>query len=251
MTQFDAYAAYYDLVYKAKDYVSEAQYVLALAQKHGVKPTNILEFGAGTGGHAKAFASLESLRITCIELSEKMIAMSGESSNTEFYHGDARWYRCNRTFDLVVSIFHVLSYQRTNDDVLSFFQNASIHLPVGGCFIADYWYAPAVLTQGPESRTKTFSTETLSVRKDAKPIVHHNENIVEVQYRISMYETPGGRATSFEENHAMRYFSLPEIRLFASCQGFELVHSSELITANAPSIDTWAIISVFKKVRDA
>lgn len=49
---FNTYAAYYDLLYRDKDYVGEAAYVHDLIQHHAPGAQEVLELGSGTGGHA-------------------------------------------------------------------------------------------------------------------------------------------------------------------------------------------------------
>ena len=46
---FDAYAVYYDLLYKEKDYKAETDYVGSLLQEKGVRTGSILELDALLG----------------------------------------------------------------------------------------------------------------------------------------------------------------------------------------------------------
>ena len=42
----------------------------------------------------------------------------------------------------MISLFHVMSYQTDNNDILSAFQSARNALNIGGIFIFDVWYGP-------------------------------------------------------------------------------------------------------------
>ncbi len=53
--------------------------------------------------------------------------------------------------------------------------------------------------------------------------------------------------TSFIEKHIMRYFSLPEIELFAAQTGFTLIRAEEYLTKQIPSMESWNIFIVFQK----
>ena len=53
---FDAYSAYYDLLYQDKDYVAEVAYVDSLLNMYGKDVIELLEFGSGTGIHGKLLA---------------------------------------------------------------------------------------------------------------------------------------------------------------------------------------------------
>ena len=59
MTVFDGYARYYNLLYRDKDYESEARHVHEIIQKHRPGASRLMELGCGTGGHAVHLAKLD------------------------------------------------------------------------------------------------------------------------------------------------------------------------------------------------
>ena len=65
---FDEYAEYYDLLYKDKDYVAEANYIDGILQKYATGCQKILELGCGTGKHAELL-SHKGYEITGIDMS--------------------------------------------------------------------------------------------------------------------------------------------------------------------------------------
>ena len=69
---FEKYSYYYDLLYKDKNYEAEADYVKTklLQQKQNIK--TILEFGSGTGRHAKLLAK-RGFEMCGVERSQTMI----------------------------------------------------------------------------------------------------------------------------------------------------------------------------------
>ena len=113
---FDAYAAYYDLLYRDKDYPAEARYVQSLLRRHGVSDgagnTTILELGCGTGKHAEQLGQL-GFSIHGLDSSPSMVERARKrtasqlASRLQFDVGDARSTRLNRTFDAAISLFHV------------------------------------------------------------------------------------------------------------------------------------------------
>lgn len=58
MSVFDAYARYYDLLYREKDYAGEAAFVDQQLRKNGCAGSAMLELGCGTGRHAIELARL-------------------------------------------------------------------------------------------------------------------------------------------------------------------------------------------------
>jgi hypothetical protein len=51
------YAQLYDAIYSAKDYAFEVSQVLEFARRYGVEEVStIVDYGCGTGSHARRFA---------------------------------------------------------------------------------------------------------------------------------------------------------------------------------------------------
>jgi len=46
----------------------------------------------------------------------------------------------------------------------------------------------------------------------------------------------------------MRYFSFPEISLFCSLTGFELVAAEEWLTGNEPNENTWGVCFIARSL---
>ncbi|MBW7859205.1 MAG: methyltransferase domain-containing protein [Leptonema sp. (in: Bacteria)] len=150
MSVFQAYSTYYDLLYQDKDYTAESNYVIdRLTSLLGKKPKSILELGCGTGKHAEIFAKHD-IDVWGVDVSATMIEQAKQRlPNANFTQGDVRSVQIDQTFDSVISLFHVASYQTTNDDIKSYLKTAAYHLKTGGVFLFDFWYGPAVYGQQP------------------------------------------------------------------------------------------------------
>ena len=252
MTQspiFDDYAQYYDLLYQDKNYQVEADYVAGLIWRFNSKAQSILELGSGTGIHANLLAE-KGFTVHGVERSPEMLARSITLSKNRtnwgqdrltFSQGDIRSIRLNRKFDVTVSLFHVISYQTTNDDVLAAFQTAREHLNSGGFFIFDVWYGPAVLTDRPVVRIKRMANNEIEVTRLAEPLLHPNENLVAVNYHMFVRDLQSGQVKELKETHDMRYFFKPEIELISDRTGFRLIHSEEWLTGNPADELTWGV----------
>ena len=202
MPVFGAYSRYYNLLYQDKDYDGEAEYVHNLIRKHQPGATSILNLGCGTGRHDLLLAQM-GYEVTGIDQSEEMLAvatsqlsslisqqecahpsnLNSRQGSLSFQQGDIRTIRLNKTFDVVTSLFHVISYQTTNDDLRAAFATARAHLKPGGIFIFDCWYGPAVLTDRPAVRVKRLEDTAIFVTRIAEPVMHPNDNIVDVNYQ--------------------------------------------------------------------
>jgi SAM-dependent methyltransferase len=116
---FRQYGAYYDLLYRDKDYASEARYVVRTLRAADPQVRTVLEFGSGTGRHGRLLAE-RGLDVFGVERSDAMVAVARRpqaSSLTEgggrfeCVQGDIRTADIGRSFDAVISLFHVVSYQ--------------------------------------------------------------------------------------------------------------------------------------------
>lgn len=216
---FDAYARYYDLLYADKDYETETAYVLSLVQAHleptsPDKPLRILELGCGTGAHAKHFVA-KGCFVCGIDQSPAMVARATERLNghasAHFVIGDATSISLNEKFDVVVALFHVLSYQAEDEQVAAFFRTAAAHLRPGGIAVFDFWHGPGVLADPPAVRVRRLSDATLSVLRIAEPALHPEINVVDVRYTLFLHTTENEAWQRCEETHRLRYFFLPEL----------------------------------------
>jgi len=226
MTVFDAYAAYYDLLYRDKAYGEESRYVTGLLADNSIHQGSLLELGCGTGRHAEHFASA-GFEVHGIDLSPAMIEQAERRFGTagkcaRFEVGDIRDVRLQREFDAVVSMFHVFSYQSTNDVLYRAFRTAALHLRPGGVLVFDFWYGPGVLTERPAVRVKEMSDDRIDLVRIAEPQLLPNENCVDVHYRVLLTERSTGRSHRLEETHRMRYLFLPETYRMAQSHGLQV-----------------------------
>lgn len=243
---FNAYASYYDLLYRDKDYSAEAEYVAAHIRKQTPKAKRILELGCGTGVHAEHLARM-GYTVHGVDMSEAMLARAEArkaalppdvAARLSFGIGDVRTVRTGETYDAVISLFHVMSYQTTNVDLKAAFETASVHLQSGGLFLFDFWYGPAVLTQKPEVRIKRLENDEIKVIRIAEPMMHVNDNVVDVNYTVFIEVKVTGQVEQINETHQMRYLFLPEMQCYFSGK-FEEAGSYAWMTDDSLNVDTW------------
>lgn len=244
---FDQYSRYYNLLYRDKDYEGEVRYLQGLLSRYGLAKGDILEFGSGTGRHGRLLGDL-GYRVHGIDRSPEMIARAVQTKSFTCEVGDIQSARMGRTYDAVLALFHVFSYQTTNDEVKAVLSNACAHLSRGGLFVFDIWYSPAVYAQKPEVRVKRMADEAVEITRLAEPGKLPNQNRVDVHYTIFARDLSTGGIQVTKETHAMRHFSLPEIDFVAEACGFERVTAEEFLTAAPPGEDTWGVCIVLRRV---
>jgi SAM-dependent methyltransferase len=252
---FQRYGAYYDLLYRDKDYDGEAKYIARTLRAVDPHIKTILELGSGTGRHGRLLAA-HGFDVLGIERSEAMAAAAKRSSTDRMaanggafdcVQGDIRTRTVDRVFDAALSLFHVVSYQTRNPDLTRTFANAARHLRPKGTFFFDVWHGPAVVTERPSARVKTMEDEHTRLIRVAEPLMDLNAGTVTVQYTMLAESKADGRLTTFREEHPMRYLFPVEIEFFADQAGFEIERSEEFLTGHAPSDRTWGVAYLLRK----
>jgi SAM-dependent methyltransferase len=245
---FDAYARYYDLLYRDKDYGAEAAYVAALIRERAPHATRLLELGCGTGAHAEHLARA-GFEVRGIDQSETMLAGAAarasalppeRSRRLSFAKGDARLVRTGEAYDAVISLFHVMSYQTTDEDLAAAFGTAAAHLSPGGVFLFDFWYGPAVVAQKPENRVKRLEDDAIRVVRHARPAMRQAENVVDVNYQVSIEVKSSGQLQEVRESHAMRYLFAPDIARHLAPQAWSEPKTFAWMKRDAPSAEDWS-----------
>lgn len=164
-----------------------------------------------------------------------------------FNCGDVRNYRIDKKFDIVISLFHIASYQNNNQDLLDYFETARVHLNVGGIFIFDCWYGPAVLEQKPSKRTKKIENQNLVITRKANPNCKINNNIVEVNYDIEVLNKLDNTIANIKETHCMRYLFKPEVEFLIE-KKFKILAFKQWLTDKKPSSKSWSVYFILQAI---
>lgn len=252
---FELYSAYYDLLYRDKDYAREAAYVLELIKAHQPSAsTRLLDIGCGTGTHGRQFARAGwtvhgiDLSATMLDRARQMAGQSGLADKLSYAQGDIRTVTVASPVNVVVSLFDVVSYVNTNADLRQAFAAIRRCLVPGGVFLFDYWYGPAVYTQQPHTRVRRLEDDAIRVTRVAEPVFHHGANVVDVNYEIFVEDKGSKRIERITEKHPMRCLFDAEIDDLAASTGFRSVHSGQWYSGKAPTASSWSVLRVLTAV---
>lgn len=243
---FGKYSAYYNLLYSDKDYAAEAAYVHDLIRQWHPGAITVLDLGCGTGNHDYELAKL-GYEVTGVDLSKEMLNAAVARLNSvpavlplpTFEQEDIRTVRLGKTFDVVISLFHVMSYQTSNDDLRAAFATAKNHLAPGGCFLFDCWYGPGVLRDPPVVRVKRMEDGWIEFVRIAEPVMHPNENVVDVNYQVIIMDKVTHGVERLSETHRMRYLFVPEVELLLQEVGLHIRACHEWMSENSPDFTSW------------
>ncbi len=252
MNTFRDYAKYYDLVYQDKDYKAECDFLQSIFSKYFSKPVRtILDLGCGTGGHALILAE-KGYKVAGVDLSREMLEVARKKAkerrlNIEFIQGDIRNMGLNQKFDAVISMFAVISYQITNEDLMSVFKTASRHLKKNGLFIFDAWFGPAVLIQKPSDRFKVIEKDNERIIRFATPVLDILNHTVDVKYKIIKL-SKNKVLDEVDEVHKVRFLFPQEIGLICNMTGFEVLELCPFMNLEkTPTENDWSVTGIARK----
>lgn len=243
-----AYATYYDLFYAEKDYEGESDFVCAIIRRHTPTAKSILELGCGSAGHAIKLAA-KGFSVDGMDISPAMISLGRDNvaqlpqeqrTRIRLFEGDATSFLPQRSYHAVISIFHVASYQTSNEALSGFFHTARSGLTRDGIFVFDFWHGPAVLADRPETRIRRIDTANSWVTRIAEPKHDASRHIVDVHYNLLVQDKITGTTRESQEIHSMRYLFVQEIKALASTNGFELSESGEWMTGHELTERCWS-----------
>lgn len=255
MSTFAQYAWYYDSLYHKKDYAAESAYVKSLIERHSPGNCHLLELGCGTGIHARYLAE-SGYSVQGIDSSGTMLAIAETKkrqlpdqirARLSFAEGDVRSIRMPQKYGCVISLFHVVSYLTTNDDLQRMFETANAHLVDGGLLIFDCWYGPAVLNLRPSTRVKNIETDAVTAVRIAEPTLLANENVVVVNYTLLISDKATHKLEVVKEQHRMRYLFRPEIEMFAKNANLEICGAHAWMTDQEPGLESWSACFMGRK----
>lgn len=252
MNVFSRYAEYYDYFYRDKDYRREAEFTDSIIRKYRKNAAEILDLGCGTGRHAEQLAGYD-YRVHGVDVSDIMLeqalarfARVSASNRLSASRGDMRTVRLDRVFDVVTTLFHVIDYQTTNEDLQAAFNTAHAHLKPGGLFFFDCWFGPAVLADRPLPRIREVREGSVTLTRIAEPTLLPTENCVDVRYLLWVQDEANSTLERIEETHRMRFLFSPEIEWLATRAGFSIVDSGQWLTGEKPSLDSWSVYYVLR-----
>lgn len=249
---FKKYSQFYDLLYRDKNYQKEVDYIHELIKSNGKNTKSILDLGCGSGIHAEMLFD-KGYDILGVDQSEEMLIearKSAKKSNKNIKYkcqNITELSICNK-YDTVTSLFHVVSYLNSNEDLIKTFNNVNSHLNNGGLFIFDFWYGPGVLSDKPVTRIKRVENENINCIRLTEPILFSELNCVDVNFELFINDKNTHQTEIIKETHRMRYLFDKELELISKLSGFKVLKKYKWLTFDEPGFDTWYAVWVVEKI---
>jgi len=243
------YSSSYDLLYEEKDYDGECNLIEKIMKKYSKIPVHsILDLGCGTGNHSLRLAE-RGYQVTGVDRSKEMLDIAKEKAgkkNVTFslYQSDIREFNQPEKYDAIIMMFAVLGYQQENDDVLAALKTVSKHLKVGGVFICDLWYGPAVLNQKPGERVRVIERGDTKIIRVSSGLLDSYRHLVNVNFHLWTIERDRILAET-QEDHTMRFFFPQELSLLFNVSGLKIQRIGAFPDIETdPGEETWNICTV-------
>lgn len=253
-----AYAAAYDALYASKDYDAECRFLRDAFARHGDgRISRVLDLGCGTGGHALRLAS-GGLEVAGVDRSDAMIALArsklsahtdaGVRGRVSYQVGDVVDARVGSGFDAAVMMFAVLGYITDTRRLTALLRNVRSQLRIGGLFVADFWYGPAVLTDRPGDRVRVIEQGSAVTVRATRTTLDTFTQVAKVQFELFNWSS-GSQLERTLEVHEMRYFFAQELALLTGGAGLEIVAFCPFLALDG-NVDetTWNVALVARAV---
>ncbi len=213
----DIYAECYDSIHQDKNYAHEVELISKLFEDHEInlKNSKILDFGAGTGMHAKDFALL-GIPIEAYEPSAPMARQARRNCPSLTIYEQLK--DITQPFDVVISLFDVLSYQTSEQKLQKYLREISASLVTGGYVLLDSWHTPGVLLDPPSLREKMFEFKGSSWLRRVSPTNTDREDVFDL--KIELLSIPDNKV-HYSTNHILKSYSVEEIEKELELNGFE------------------------------
>lgn len=238
------YSKTYDLLNSDKNYQSDVQFILDLCKiyKDDLNINTVLDLGCGPGTHIK-FLPIEFDKIVGVDLSSEMIFKAETEKNhpkSYFVNASIADLNLQIEFDLIISLFHVFSYQTTHHSITKYFETLSRHLKPGGVAIFDFWHRPAWELDPPKMRITNKESDNLHVCRISTPKIDFVNGVAEIEIDLTIKEKSASEQ-KISETHTLKAFTKTEIEFMAQSYNLDIINFGEWADKRQGSLkrDSW------------
>jgi SAM-dependent methyltransferase len=211
------YAKQYDQIHGQKDYSSEVENILGELKRRGFKtPCSVLDFGCGTGSHAALLKKMGFL-VFGYDQNPDMIAVAREKNSAGKGHFTNNLLDLEGQFQVVYSLFDVINYQLSEEDLDIYINQLDSNLEKGGLLILDSWNKSGVMIDPPKPTTRSYTIEGKEFMRKVTP--SSLDNFETTSLTIDLVDMSDRKIVK-TEIHKMRAFSPEKLTEVLTKKGF-------------------------------
>ena len=245
------YSKIYDFLYTNKDYTKETNLIKKILKKYLPNSKSLLDLGCGTGLYSNLITKLN-FNVVGVDRSSNMLSIANrkykKNKKLSFIKSSIENIKLNKKFDIISALFHILSYQRSENEIDKFFSKSYLHLNKNGILIFDFWYEAGVFSlQSPlrvrEINNSNYKIIRITISKWYKKI----RQIFDI-HNLIVLNKKNKKISKFQETHKMRYFNIKEIKKKLIKHKFHFLESLDLQTGKSVSKNSWGALIVARKL---
>jgi SAM-dependent methyltransferase len=220
------YSSGYDLLNEGKNYAAELAFVFdAISSVTGDQfvPKSVIDFGCGSGKHLAELDQSVS-KVVGVDRSIEMLSVAHRNlpESYQLVNSEIGKFESADKFDLVMSLFHVASYQTTLTEILAYWHTLSRCVSNDGYVFVDFWHRPPWENDPPVERLTEKSNANVTVKRRSIPTLDLVHGTVDINIDIS-FSNKDQPTENYAEQHRLRAFSALEIQLAGEATGLEVV----------------------------
>ena len=238
------YADCYDQIHSSKSYDGESKKLINFVETHLANRdiSKVLDFGCGTGTHLNSLVD-EKLELYGYDRNEFMLDIARQKFPKLFV--SSNFSLIPDKLDLVYSLFDVVNYQVTDEEVETFFGLLASKLASGAMLVIDGWHYSGVVKDPPSVRERNINFGSSVITRRVVPSTND-------EYHTTVLEiTLEDRAISkvlAQENHIMRSFNVGELKVIAENCGFtEVMFKDGVDWDKELTTNSWRFVMFAKK----
>jgi SAM-dependent methyltransferase len=212
-------AAFYDALYRWKDYAAETRQLRDIIREHKQSPGDrLLDVACGTGQHLAHLR--EHYSVEGLDLDPGLIEIArGRLPGVTFHQADMRSFDLGQTFDVIVCLFSSIGYLKTADALNQAIATLARHAVPGGVVIVEPWFSGETFKPGHLGMI-TVDDPALKITRMNLGEVDGALSILNFHYLVG---TPEG-ITHFTERHELGLFSHEQYSEAFQAAGLQLTY---------------------------
>jgi len=243
------YSGIYDLFHEAKPYASEVDFVLGRCLEHSsLRPETVVDLACGTGKHLLEFAN-RGITVHGNDISAGMLAETQrrlDAAKTKSFSLSKSPMQsltvkspAPEQFDLATAFYTAMGYLVAPQDLDALMRNLQNLLKPGGFFFADLWNGHKMTTQFSPHREKTAENEFIQVLRRSDVSSEAKQNALRVKFSFDLLTKKTGVRETFNEEHCVRYHTVPEVENILLAHGFSLLEHGPYFDEATTTETSW------------